>query len=130
MPRTDAFRSAPIPVYGDEPILLLPRAVERIDETSDFPIVAKLPEILANRPPAGTDPTDPTNQPPNRKDDIDRVADILKDLFSQRIEIPAVGSPVVIPQQTTSTSIIPVLLILSGIGGLAAYVYYRRKKAD
>ncbi len=91
-------------------------------------------------PPKPKDPKDPTggrrrsvgsdnkDKPPT--DDIDRLADLLKNMYSQPLTFPSsTNEPVVIPTQTQSSSIIPILLIAGGLGFIA-YEFYKRKRAE
>lgn len=73
-------------------------------------------------PPGGSTP--PGTTPP--KDDIGRLGDLLKDLFSQSVSIPQAGDPTVIPTPTTTSSMIPIMLIAAGIG-IVGYLIYKKK---
>jgi hypothetical protein len=94
----------------------------------------KQPDRATGLPPPITVPPPPdsvrpprTNPPPTvPRDPTDRLADVLKDLFSQQIVIPSSGQPVVVPTPTSRNSIIPVLLITVGVG-IAGYVMYKKK---
>lgn len=84
-------------------------------------------------PPAGTTPP-PTNTPPPKtskeppKDDFTRLADFLRDMIAnQQIPLPVSNTdPVVIPTQQSTSSMMPTLLIIGGVGALG-YLYYKKK---
>ena len=61
--------------------------------------------------------------------DISRFADVLAKLYGQSVTIPSGGSPTVVPTQTSSTSAVPLLLIVGGLG-VFGYLLYKKSGGD
>lgn len=75
-------------------------------------------------PPGGNVPAPPAVTP---KDPIDRLADRLGDLFGQSITIPSQGDPIVVPTQSTSGGMLPVVIVVAALA-FGGYIYYTRHK--
>ncbi len=132
MPRYEEFELNPLPSYEDNQRITAPRPVRVVEKD---PAGGEI--TFPNAPDGGryrsvakpTTESDPVKEDPP-KTNTDRLADILGDLFTQPLAFPSSSSePVVIPTQTNSTSIIPILLIVAGIGGLGYYIYKKNHKA-
>jgi hypothetical protein len=92
---------------------------------SDIPPDTTTPPPV-NPPPVNPPPNNPPptgNPPPN---DISTLADAIQSLFGQNMSTPVSGgSATVIPEQTTSQSYLPIILIAAGLGAVG-YTYYKK----
>ena len=107
------------------------------DEVPELPqrITTPIPPG-ANAPPPNPNPNpntnpnpnpDPTKPPEPPKSDFDKLSDILMKLLNQGVPLPVTGETKIVPQQVSSSSPIPILLVVAGVGVIGYYIYKKKK---
>lgn len=78
-------------------------------------------------PPNGNDNPDDPNNPDVPDDPLTRLSDILAALGTHDIALPSPTDPIVVPDVQSTTSPVPIILILTGVG-IAGYYWYKNHK--
>lgn len=95
-----------------------PAGVPDTKDTSSFPITPFKPSDIETK----DNDEEPT--------DIERLIDVMGNLFGQGVSTPAGGGePVVIPTTQSSNSILPFVVIVTGVGIVGYYLYKRQKES-